>query len=88
MPYLVAYAFQYGVVTPRSFSNEYIKDPAIQALIDRISIEEDSGFTKRFSKEYNCHMEVTTRSGPPANHCSSASQGISRKCVLEHRGGG
>lgn len=63
MPYLVAYAFQYGVVTPRSFSDEYIKDPAIQALIDRISIEEDSGFTKRFPKEYNCHMEVTTRSG-------------------------
>ncbi len=63
IPYLVAYAFQYGAVTPRSFSRDYLYDPAIQALIDTISIEEDSDFTKRFSEEYNCHMELTTRSG-------------------------
>ena len=63
IPYLVAYAFRYGAVTPRSFSYAHLHDPAIQALIDTISIEEDPDFTKRFSEEYNCHMELTTRSG-------------------------
>jgi len=63
MPYLVAYAFQYGAVTPQSFSDECLKDQAIQTMIDTIRIEEDADFTRRFSKEYNCHMEVTTKSG-------------------------
>lgn len=63
IPYLVAYAFQYGAVTSHSFSDNYLHDPAIQALIGKISVEEDSDFTRRFSDEYNCHMELTNESG-------------------------
>ena len=38
-------------------------DPDIAALINIMTIEEDPGFTKRFSDEYNCHITVTSKSG-------------------------
>ena len=63
IPYLVAYAFKNGMVTPNSFGDNDLQDSAIRGLISRIQIEEDSSFTQRFSDEYNCQMEVTTTSG-------------------------
>lgn len=63
IPYLVAHALQHGTVTPSSFTDDYLKDPAVLELVKRIRVEEDAHFTKRFSKEYNCNMEVTTKSG-------------------------
>jgi 2-methylcitrate dehydratase len=69
IPYLVAYAFQHGMVTPYSFSDAYLQDPAIRSLIATITIEEEPGFTYRFSDEYNCQMDVTTISG---QHFSAA----------------
>lgn len=63
IPYLVAYALQHGMVTPHSFSDAYLQDPAIRALIATMTIEEEPDFTQRFSDEYNCQMEVTTTSG-------------------------
>ncbi|MDA9983277.1 MmgE/PrpD family protein, partial [Gammaproteobacteria bacterium] len=63
IPYLVAYAFHYGAVTPHSFSDKYLHDPSIQALTELIDVEEDPDFTVRFPNEYNCHMELITRSG-------------------------
>ncbi len=77
IPYLVAYAFQHGAVTPHSFSQDDLQDAAIRALIGAMSIDEDPDFTQRFSAEYNCDMEVTTTSGRqlsaavtyPKGHC-------------------
>ncbi len=62
IPYLVAYAFQHGMVTPHSFSDHYLQDAAIRSIIATMTIEEEPGFTERFSDEYNCHMDVTTTS--------------------------
>ncbi|MGD9851992.1 MAG: MmgE/PrpD family protein [Nitrospirales bacterium] len=63
IPYLVAHAFQHGAVTPSSFTDDHLKDPHVLELIKRIRVEEEADFSKRFSKEYNCHMEVTTKFG-------------------------
>ncbi len=63
IPYLVAFAFNYGPVTPDSFRDGFLNDDAIQRLIKKISVEEDVQFTSRFSQEYNCHMEVKCHSG-------------------------
>lgn len=63
IPYLVAYALQYGAVTPHSFGDNYLQDPAILTLIGTMTIEEDTHFTERFSDEYNCSIDITTTSG-------------------------
>ncbi len=69
IPYLVAYALRHGMVTPHSFSDAYLQDPDIRSLIASITIEEEPGFTQRFSDEYNCQMDITTTSG---QHVSAA----------------
>jgi 2-methylcitrate dehydratase len=63
IPYLVAVALQDGAVTPASFTTERIGDPALRPLIAKMTIEESPEFTRRYPAEYNCRMEVTTRSG-------------------------
>jgi 2-methylcitrate dehydratase len=63
IPYLVAYAFHRGMVTPHSFGPDDLRDPAIRSLIATMTITEEPGFTQRFSDEYNCQMDVTTTSG-------------------------
>ncbi len=63
IPYLVAYALQYGPVTPNSFTSAYLHDPAIRNLIANMTIEEDPAFTERFADEYNCRIDLTTTSG-------------------------
>jgi 2-methylcitrate dehydratase len=63
IPFLVAVALQDGAVTPASFTGERINDPALRPLIAKMTIEENPDFTKRYPAEYNCRIEVTTRSG-------------------------
>jgi 2-methylcitrate dehydratase len=63
IPFLVAVALQDGAVTPASFTRERINDPALRPLIAKMTIEENPDFTRRYSAEYNCRMEITTRSG-------------------------
>lgn len=63
IPYLVAHAFHHGAVTPSSFTDDHLQDPAVHEFMKKICVEEDTEFTKRFSKEYRCSMQVTTKSG-------------------------
>ena len=63
IPYLVAAAFLDGAVTPDSFTDQRIHDPALHALIGKITIEEDEEFTRRYPQEFNCRMEFTDTSG-------------------------
>ena len=63
IPFMVAAALRDGQVTPGTFTDSSIADPALRAIIGRITIEEDEDFTRRFSDEYNCHMEITTKAG-------------------------
>jgi 2-methylcitrate dehydratase len=63
IPFLVAVALQDGAVTPASFTSQRINDPALRPLIAKMTIEESPDFTRRYPAEYNCRIEVTTRSG-------------------------
>ncbi len=63
IPYLVAAALRDGSVTPHSFTQQRIQDPAIRTLISKMTIQEDAEFTRRYPTEYNCRLEITCRSG-------------------------
>src|SRR5262245_10353520 len=63
IPFLVATAFQDGVVTPASFTADRIKSPALRQLMSKMTIEEDAEFTQAFPDELNCRMEIISRSG-------------------------
>ena len=63
IPYLVAVAFLDGAVTPDSFTTARLHDPAVHAVIAKITVQEDSEFTRQFPDAYHCRMEVTTTSG-------------------------
>ena len=63
IPFLVALALQEGAVTPASFTPEKIADPALRALMGRMTLTEGPGFTEKYPGQYNCRIEITTRAG-------------------------
>ena len=63
IPFMVAAAMRDGRVTPATFTAASVADPALRVIIGKITIEEDADFTRRYSAEYNCHMEITTKAG-------------------------
>ena len=63
IPYLVAVALSDGNVTPNSFTAGRITDPALRNLISRMTITEDPAFTRNYPGQYQCRIEVATRSG-------------------------
>ena len=63
IPFLVALALQEGAVTPASFTPEKIADPALRALMGRMTLTEGPGFTEKYPGQYNCRIEITTHSG-------------------------
>jgi 2-methylcitrate dehydratase len=63
MPYLVAVALRDGAVTPASFTDERVRDPALRPLMARMRIEEDASYTVRFPEQTNCCMEITSTNG-------------------------
>ena len=63
IPFLVAVALRDGSVSPATFTNEKIADPAVRPLLAKMTIEEDPGFTAKYPAEYNCRIEVTTTAG-------------------------
>ena len=63
IPYLVAVALTDGSVTPASFTDQRVQDPALRALIGKMTIQENEEFTWRYPSEYNCRIEINCRSG-------------------------
>ena len=68
IPFLVATALQDGAVTPASFTPakftaEGIQSPAVRTLIDKMVIQENEDFTRKYPAEYNCRIEITDRTG-------------------------
>jgi 2-methylcitrate dehydratase len=58
IPYLVAVALADGEVTPAQFTDQRIADPAIQALLPRISVREDESMTKAFPGALSAHISA------------------------------
>jgi len=63
IPYLVAAALQDGEISPTTFTTQRIQDPALRTIINKMTIQEDTDFTEKYPNEYNCRIEITSKTG-------------------------
>lgn len=63
IPFLVAMALHDGAVTPESFAAARLHDPAIRALMNKLTVTEDPASTQSFPEAYPCRMTITTTAG-------------------------
>src|SRR5690606_20010120 len=63
IPYCVVAALLDGGITEDSFSARRIRDPRLVRLLDRTTIREDEGYSKRHPYEWPCRIELTLRGG-------------------------
>ena len=63
LPYLIAVALTDGEVTPATFDDERLHDPALRPLMARISVSERADYTERYPEAQPCTMTLTTQSG-------------------------
>lgn len=62
-PYLIGAALVDGEITPRTFTPERYRDPALLAVVRKIRMEEDKSYTAAFPRTFNCRFEATLKSG-------------------------
>jgi 2-methylcitrate dehydratase len=66
LPYLVAVALSDAEITPESFSDERIRDPALRPLMQKITVREDPELTREHAGElprWPSVVEVVLRNG-------------------------
>jgi 2-methylcitrate dehydratase len=63
LPYVVAVALMYGSVETRYFDNEYIQNPALMALIQKIKVTATEEANKLRPEANFNRVEVVTKSG-------------------------
>ncbi|HYC49243.1 MAG TPA: MmgE/PrpD family protein [Burkholderiales bacterium] len=63
LPFIVSAVLIDGAFSDAIFSAERIRDARVHALADKVSVQEDPAFTKRFSAEIPCRVEIRTRRG-------------------------
>jgi len=66
IPYVVAATLMDGTVTPRSFNDAHLWNPALRALIHKIEVIENEEFTKAYIKlpvEHHTRVTVTMTNG-------------------------
>ena len=61
--FLVAVSLMDGALTPSQFEGERWFDPAIVALMDRITLHRDENWNRRAPNSYPCAIRVVTRDG-------------------------
>jgi 2-methylcitrate dehydratase len=63
LPYLVAVALLDGEVMPEQHRPERIRREDVQALLQRVTVRPDDGFSCRFPAEMPCRVRVTLHDG-------------------------
>jgi len=63
LPYCVVAALLDGGITSRSFAGARIRDPLLNALIERATLRENPEFTRVHPREWPCRIELTLRGG-------------------------
>lgn len=63
LPYLVAVALLDGTVTPASFTDARIADPAVPPILAKMTVKENPAYTARFPQEAITRIEVATVTG-------------------------
>ena len=71
LPYLLATALTDGTISPRTFDEARILDPALRPLMNRIAVKEDPELTKRFPEIMESRFELITKSG---EHLTASAQ--------------
>ena len=60
-PYSAAAAFLYGTVGMEQFEPEVVFDPAVQNLLERVTVHPADRFTEQYPKHWGCHVKVTMK---------------------------
>jgi len=63
IPYLVAVALQDGAISSDTFTAQRIQDPELRTIINKMNIQEDMEFTRKYPGEHNCRIEITGKTG-------------------------
>ena len=63
IPWLVASALLNGPVTPDSFTDECIVNPALRDIMSHMTLVEEPEFTSRYPGEYNCRITIAGSNG-------------------------
>ena len=63
MPYTVAVALIHGAVEEHHFDHEYLHDPKILALAQRVKVEASEEADRRMPEAMLCKLKLVTRSG-------------------------
>lgn len=62
-PYSAAAAFLYGTVGMEQFEPEVVFDPAVQNLLERVTVHPADRFTEQYPEHWGCHVKVTMEDG-------------------------
>lgn len=63
LPYTIAAGLIDGTVSAESFSEQRLRDPRIQDLMGKMTLRENSEFTKAHPASWPCRITIATRSG-------------------------
>ena len=63
IPWLVASALLEGPVSPDSFTDDRISNPALRDIMSQMTLVEEPEFTHRYPGEYNCRITLTDHNG-------------------------
>jgi 2-methylcitrate dehydratase len=63
LPYLVAVAVLDGQVTPEQYRPDRLQGEDVQALLQKVVVRPDDGFSRRFPEEMPCRILLTLRGG-------------------------
>lgn len=63
LPYTLAGALLFGKVDQSLFTPEKVADPAIRALLERISVREDPALTAAYPGHWSCRVKVQLKDG-------------------------
>ena len=59
-PYLVVTALKDGTITPKSYDDAHLRDPAVRALMQRVSVVENDEFTRAYEGSPTRHVARVT----------------------------
>ena len=67
MPYVVVVGLLDGEITPASFSDARLADPAIHELIKKVEVVVSPDLSARFPESWSCRLHVSMAGGPPVS---------------------
>lgn len=78
LPYVVAAALADGALTPASFDEKRIGDPALRPLMRKVEVGEDSEATRNYPAQQRARMEIELHSGHRLTRAADYPKGHSR----------